>query len=248
MENNQAQSPTPQNASPPQPVVPPSSPAVPPQQAGFSILEAIKIGWKLTLKNIGFLITVIIGAFIIGFVFTIGFVILFAIINALIDLKAFALPIGILVGLSMFFLQLTVILGYTRVSLRIIDNQKPEFADLFREYKKVLFYVMATTIYAFIVLGGLILLIIPGLILAIRLSFYSYLIVDRGANVTDSLKMSWAITKGHVLKLILFSFAAGLIYMIGYLAFGLGLIIATPVILIASAYVYRRLLLQTPGI
>ncbi|MEK7558820.1 MAG: hypothetical protein AAB521_00775 [Patescibacteria group bacterium] len=244
--NNPVQSPTAQVPIPPQQAPPPANQAS--GMPSFSILEAIKAGWSLTLKNIGFIITVIIGSIVLGTAVAIVLIASIAILSIFINTKAIAAPLGIIVGISLFIIQLVIILGYTKVSLKIIDNQKPEFADLFREYKKVLVYTGATILYALAVLGGLILLIIPGLILAIRLSFYYYLIVDRGVGVIDSLKISWAMTKGQILKLMLFQLVASIIYMLGYLAFGLGLIIATPMVLIAGAYVYRKLLSQSPGI
>lgn len=214
----------------------------------FSIGVAIKEGWNLTLKNIGFIITVIIGSIVLGTAVAIVLIASIAILNIFINTKVIAAPLGIIVGISLFIIQLVIILGYIKVSLKIIDNQKPEFTDLFREYKKVLLYITASILYACAVLAGIILLVIPGIILAVRLSFYSYLIVDRGVGVIDSLKISWAMTKGQILKLILFQVVASIIYMLGYLAFGLGLIIATPMVLIASAYVYRKLASQNPGI
>ncbi|MEA3324508.1 MAG: hypothetical protein U9Q37_05135 [Euryarchaeota archaeon] len=51
-------------------------------------------------------------------------------------------------------------------------------------------------LYGFIVVGGLILLTIPGIIWAIKFQFFDYLIVDKGLGPIDALEKSSEITRG----------------------------------------------------
>lgn len=51
------------------------------------------------------------------------------------------------------------------------------------------------------VLGGFILLIVPGIIFALRLSFASYYLVDRDCSVMEAYKASWEGTKGNLGKI-----------------------------------------------
>lgn len=51
------------------------------------------------------------------------------------------------------------------------------------------------------VIGGLILLIVPGIIIALRLSLSSYYLVDQNLSVMEAYKASWHATKGHLGKL-----------------------------------------------
>jgi hypothetical protein len=71
------------------------------------------------------------------------------------------------------------------------------------------------------VIGGLILLIVPGVIIALRLSLASYYLVDRNLGVMEAYKASWHATKGHLGKLW------GII--------GVGLLMVLPVITIVGA-------------
>jgi hypothetical protein len=51
------------------------------------------------------------------------------------------------------------------------------------------------------VLGGLILLIVPGIIFAVRLTLAPYFLVDKNLGVLDAFKAGWNATKGHMGKL-----------------------------------------------
>lgn len=51
------------------------------------------------------------------------------------------------------------------------------------------------------VIGGLILLIVPGIIFGLRLSLAPYYLVDRKLDVMGAYKASWHATRGHLGKL-----------------------------------------------
>jgi hypothetical protein len=51
------------------------------------------------------------------------------------------------------------------------------------------------------VIAGLILLIVPGIIIALRLTLAPYYLVDQGLGIMESFKASWHATKGHMGKL-----------------------------------------------
>jgi hypothetical protein len=51
------------------------------------------------------------------------------------------------------------------------------------------------------VVGGMVLLIVPGIIIALRLSQATYYLVDQDLGVREAYKASWNATKGHLGKL-----------------------------------------------
>jgi uncharacterized membrane protein len=87
-------------------------------------------------------------------------------------------------------------------------------------------------------------LIIPGIILSIRLSFFDYLIVDKNSRIVESLKRSWEITKGSTLNLFLLYLLLGLINLLGVFALIVGLFWSIPTTMIAEAFVYRKLSIE----
>ncbi len=106
---------------------------------------------------------------------------------------------------------------------------------------------MGSILYGLMVLGGLILCVIPGIYLAIRFSFYGYLIIDRDTGPVGALKRSWEITRGSTFELFLLGVVFFGITLLGVLACVVGLFAAVPTIWIAHAHVYRRLEYGAPA-
>lgn len=75
---------------------------------------------------------------------------------------------------------------------------------------------------------------------AIRLMFSFFALVDKQSGVTESLGYSWRITKGNVLRLVLFAITTTIINAIGQ-ALIIGHLITLPITLLAFVYVYRSL-------
>jgi len=144
--------------------------------------------------------------------------------------------IKIIVGLS-------ISIGLTRISLDFIDGKKPKVFDVFQT-KSIVNYFVVSVAKSLATLVGLILFIIPGIIIALKLQFATYLVVDKNMGISDSLNKSWEMTKGVKWNLFLFGLLLGLINVLGIICLLVGLIVTVPLTMIATAYVYRKLLAQ----
>lgn len=143
-----------------------------------------------------------------------------------------------------FIIDAFLSLGIIKISLLLNDTRKADYASLFLQGKKLINFIVASILYGLIVLAGLILLIVPGLIWAFKYSFYAYFIVDENAGPIESLKKSSRLTKGAIIKLMFFGLAQAGVFILGVLALVVGLLWAYPVVGIAEAHVYRKLLSQ----
>ncbi len=197
----------------------------------FSNKEALRFSWEVTKANLGFFISLFAGVLVIY----LGFGVLqnFADRHSLLSL---------VVSLADWFLQVMVSIGLLTIPLKFVDGQKADYGHLFSGYHHILRYFSASLLYMLIVLGGLVLLVVPGIIWAIRFQFFGYLIVDKNLGPIEALKRSWAITKGSVGELFTFSLLLALINLAGMLALMVGLFITVPISLLATAFVYRKLL------
>jgi len=198
--------------------------------AKFSKKEAINFGFEKAKSNWQFFIPVVLIAVLVNF-------------SPRLDFKlpatgAIALAIALAIGF--WILRLVVEIGLITISLKFVDNKKAELADILT-YKPLVNYALGSVLYGLIVVAGLILLIVPGIIWAIKLQYYSYLIIDKNLGPIAALKKSWKITKGVKWHLFLFALLLGLINILGVLMLGVGLFITIPTTMIASAYVYRKL-------
>lgn len=139
-------------------------------------------------------------------------------------------------------------ISVTAVSIVIASDRTPSYEDLiksFRNYKITLHYILASILYAIIIVLGLIVFILPGIYLAIRLGFYKFLIIENeNLKVVDSLKESMKMTDGHFWKILGFMAMLIIINVLGAIPFGLGLIVTIPVSIIASAVLYKKLAMQ----
>lgn len=140
-----------------------------------------------------------------------------------------------------WLLQIIIALGYLHIALLLTAKKPARFADLFSQYRLALHYLIGSILYGLIVALGLVLLIIPGLIFAIRMQLWPYVVVDKGAGPIAAIRGSWNMTKGQVGNLLLFDVLVGLVTLVGAMLLGLGLLVAVPVTSLAMAFVYRRL-------
>ncbi len=198
----------------------------------FSKKEALSFGWQKTKENF---------PFFLGLLIIAGIIYYFPSIMA--DrIKDSAKILYVVISLASAVVNWLIQLGLIRIFLKFCDAQKAKIADLFAEYRLLLKFIGATIIYSLIVLGGFILLIIPGIIWSVRFGFFSYLIVDKNMGVIESLKKSREITKGATWELLVFGLLTFLVILLGVLALLVGLFAALPTAMLAWAFVYRRLL------
>ena len=79
------------------------------------------------------------------------------------------------------------------------------------------------------------------IILALRLSQYYYLIIDRDAGIMESLRLSLEVTRGNAGNLFVIGFVTGLINLAGLLACGVGLIFTIPFTVLVFPVTYLAL-------
>ncbi len=200
-------------------------------------MEAIKFGWNVFKQNWKLFVPLLLILTVISYLPS-GF-------RDLVT-KQIGDPttMGIVVfvtGVAFWVLQQLINIGTTKISLEFADGKKSQLSDLFNGTSYLLNYIGASILFGIIVLIGFILLIVPGIIFAIKLQFYPYLIIDKNMGPIEALKGSWEMTKGIKLELALFSFLTFLINLAGALALVVGLFVSVPMTMVAYAYVYRKL-------
>ena len=141
--------------------------------------------------------------------------------------QVFVMPGFALATLSVFF--------------RVADGQKPEFAHASERFHHYLNFVVTNVLYSLAVVLGLILLVIPGIYLAIRLIFAQTIVAEKNLDPLEALKLSGALTKGLIWKLLGFNVVIGLVNLCGLLLLGIGLLFTVPMTGIAMLVVYKKL-------
>ncbi len=142
--------------------------------------------------------------------------------------------IGLLVGA---FFQV----GFVKIWLAAARGMTPEFGDLFSGGGR--YFAMLGTMFLVLlaILLGYLALIVPGVILALGLSFSYFYVVDQNMGPIEAMKASWAATKGQKGKIFLFGLASALLFLAALLACCFPALVAAPVIGIAAATIYVRI-------
>lgn len=139
------------------------------------------------------------------------------------------LPLLILAYIIVNLFTFWVGLGQALYFLKIARGEPAELSDLFTGGRYFLPVLGAAILTTLIVMCGLVLLIIPGIILALMFSQYYYLILDRDVGVMDSLSISKDLTDGNKLTLFLVGLVMSAIFcVIVVLTCGIGFLAVGP--------------------
>ncbi|HWB33701.1 MAG TPA: hypothetical protein VG753_00030 [Candidatus Paceibacterota bacterium] len=194
----------------------------------FSIKEALIFGWHKTKSHSKVLFQVLLSLFALQ------------VAQAIVQATLPNTLIGWLATIALAIAQIVVSIGLTLVSLKIAKGQAVSFNDALPPAKLCWQYLAASIVAGFITVLGLLLLIIPGIYLAVRFSMVSYAVLE-GAGITGSIKKSGKITYGVKWQMLGFIIVISLINILGAMIFMVGLLITMPVTMIAYAHVYEKL-------
>ena len=136
-------------------------------------------------------------------------------------------------------LSVFLFLGLTRIGLNLVSGKAISVEMLFGGGPKLVTAFIAGILYYLMVLVGLVLLIFPGIYLALRYGQFMAAIVDRNLGAIDALKYSASITTNNKGNLFLLGLLMVLVLIAGVLAIFLGLIVALPVVWLSLAVAYR---------
>ncbi|MCK5708913.1 MAG: hypothetical protein KAI07_00110 [Deltaproteobacteria bacterium] len=198
----------------------------------FSKGEAIRFGWDRTKGNLGFFIVYLIILFFVEFFFS-AFAGLF---EDSLPLLAFIFNVG------SWIVSIISSIFVVKIGLRLYGNEQIGSYG-FLSFSGSLFfkYLLGYILYGLAIFIGLILLIVPGVYLAIKYQFVPYLIVDKGMDPIEAFKESGKMTAGSKWNLFLFLILQVIIVILGFLAFIVGIFVALPIVMVAEAYVYKKL-------
>ncbi len=139
--------------------------------------------------------------------------------------------------------------GYFALLLKHARGERVVFDDLFSIDSRWISFAFLGLIKTVLILIGFLLLIIPGIYLSVRWMFAELLVIDKGLRPLEALKASSELTKGYRWKLFLFSLVMTVLILVGFLALGIGAVVASIVSMFAIIKIYFTLSSQeTPSI
>ncbi|MDR2463989.1 MAG: GYF domain-containing protein [Verrucomicrobiales bacterium] len=232
--------------------------------AEFHPVDCLKRGWRLTWRHPGYfiggafismllmnapslvanviiiLLTVIEGMLVGAFKEQPSVIITVSIILSTIGLAA----ILVICGACVY----PIISGCYWLMLRVTRGHAPDLADLFYGFKKPHVWELAKAGVVISLLStlGVILLVLPGLYLALVYSFTPFLILDKKLPWREAMKLSHQTTRRNLWPLVGFALLNISLNIAGVLCCYVGIFIAIPVMFASYVYAYEILFRNQP--
>ncbi|MDR3142147.1 MAG: glycerophosphoryl diester phosphodiesterase membrane domain-containing protein [Tannerellaceae bacterium] len=199
-------------------------------ESKFTISEVLSASWAALKSQIWILVGLFIGYMILSFVF-----------GLLLSPAMTSIALSLIANLIFYVIAIVFTLGYTKNLFQTLDGEEPQFSAYGQQARKIGTYFVAGLLYCILVFIGTLLLIIPGIYIALRLQFFVQLIVEEDAGIIESLQKSWNITKGQALPLFLLALVMMGICIVGFILLGVGIFVAAPLISLMCCCVFRKL-------
>ncbi|RCH56098.1 hypothetical protein DJ568_04965 [Mucilaginibacter hurinus] len=223
----------------------------------FSIIETLKTSWHIYKNNFVTIIVYSAITFILLSIFTVA-------IAFTVTPESFAATM--LISFIIIFIQAYSTLGLYKLIFTVIDSEyyEFEFSQIVPTVKMVVSYLAVIFLLAFIitnynigvnmletnpVVQDIIITVgtLGGLYLALRIMFFNNFIVDDHSGPLESLKQSFSLTKGYLLKIvsvlgIVLLLIAVPVYLSKIYAFiSVAMLFSYPFVNIVLAVTYRKL-------
>lgn len=201
----------------------------------LSVKECLSFGWRTFRSRPGIFISATAVLFLVGMVLNAP--------NELISSNSSSsIPLyGIIGSLLTLVLSFLLTMGKTAFYLRAHDEpENVELRNLWHPHPYWKF--VGTALLAGIAtVIGLILLIVPGIIIGIIVSFSLYIVIEKGLGPVHAIKESARITKGNRWRLFVLGLALLGINILGFCVLLVGLLVSLPVSTLSVVHAYRTL-------
>lgn len=207
-------------------------------EADFGVKSIVREAWDILKREKKFLL-------IFGFVLVLGNMALNGIGELFTD-QGWS-GVSSLWGIISFVVKMYLGVVTIIVSLKAVRGESLTVQEvLVKDWKMIWPYVLVSLLYSLVVIFGTILLIVPGVIFGLMYFLSTYLVVDQGLGVIESMKESKRLTGGKRGKLFLIGLTSLGINILGMLCLGVGVIVTAPLTVVMGGLVYQRLAEQ-PG-
>jgi uncharacterized membrane protein len=144
-------------------------------------------------------------------------------------------------GLVSFVASTFFTAGVTKLMIATARGETPSFGDVFSGGPRFLPLLGTQLLVSLVVVLGLLLLVVPGVVMALAFTLAPYYVVDRQLGPIEAMKASWEATEGQKGKLLGYGVIAFFIVVLGLVACCIGSIVGASVSQLGMAIIYVRL-------
>jgi uncharacterized membrane protein len=150
-------------------------------------------------------------------------------------------PVGLLIRFGAMIALALVEIAIINVAVKMVRGAEATFDHLISGIAVFIKFLIGSILYYIVIFVGLLVLVLPGIYLAIKYGFYGYLIVEEDLDPLEAFKTSARMTDGIKLELFFYYILLILINGLGVLCLGVGVFVSWPVTRVALASVYAEL-------
>jgi hypothetical protein len=136
--------------------------------------------------------------------------------------------------------------GLIRIWLGVARGESPNFGEILNGGSRFLPMLGVQLLVTIAVTLGLV-LIVPGVILALGLMLSQIFVVDQEMGPVEAMTASWDATRGHKGKLFLYATVSFFVVLAGAVACCFGIFAAVPTVWVGTSIIYLRLTGRGPS-
>lgn len=131
-------------------------------------------------------------------------------------------------------------MGIALAFLHVVRGDRLQLESIFSVFKSNYGNILLASLLNTVIIGiGFAMLIVPGIIFAVRLSFVSYLVTEKQMDAVEAIKTSWEMTRFFGWQIFGMGLLCIPICIGGLILFGVGIIISMMWIGLAFALIYH---------
>lgn len=159
------------------------------------------------------------------------------------SLGIFAAFFALLAMLYAFLVAPVFKYGGDIIFVKAVRKSKPDFEYLIKGFTENYLHIVLANLLVFaLIILGMFALIVPGIIIACRLAFVSYIVMDKKLDPIEAVELSWRLTKGHGWKIFFMGFASFFIIIFGLILMIVGIFPAIMWVCSSFATLYESVL------
>lgn len=164
-------------------------------------------------------------------------------IFSLASLGIFAIFFALIKVLYAFLIAPVFEYGGKMMFVQVVRKTKPDYEYLIKGFmENYLTIILANLLVIALVVMGFFALFIPGIIIACRLAFVSYIVMDKKLDPIEAVELSWRLTKGHGWTIFFMGLASFFIIIFGLVLMIVGIFPAIIWVSGAFASLYESVL------
>ncbi len=164
---------------------------------------------------------------------------------SLASLGMFAAFFIMLALLYTFLAKPVVQYGGKMIFVQAVRKIKPDFELLISGFWTNYLYIILANLLVFaLIVLGLFALIIPGIIIACRLAFTAYIVMDKKLDPIEAVELSWKLTRGHGWTIFFMGFVSFFIVIFGLCLMIIGILPAIMWVSSSFATLYQSVLFE----